>query len=422
MSRAAAVTTPTGDPATRRKFQLTDFTDNHNKWWMIELWALGAARYHARTTWGRVGSAAQSSEKVCTPAEVSRLIAEKQGKGYQEVDLHLPQAVPAPLQIGHAPAPPPLPAKVGQLIDWIFREAGEHIAGFLACNVDALSQDQIRRGRQLLDQAQTQYAAWERRRTGGGFAAVATTVQAFYNAIPTQLPHRIDPQEVTLTFCGDFNEQEDRLNQLQAALATLTAPAGTPGSSDPQRRRYALLGADIAALPDRDPVYGWVQDYVKRTAVHGNRMRVRDVFAVTVPTERQAFTANPQGRGRVETLFHGTHNANVRHILHSGLICPRTPSHGRMFGHGIYFANLASKSGGYCTAGADVPRMMFLADVALGRIYSPPSAEPHLTTPPAGFDSVMGKGGYTGSLINDEFIVYRREQQTLRYLITWEGR
>ncbi|MDQ2805770.1 MAG: WGR domain-containing protein [Chloroflexota bacterium] len=422
MNRAAVLTTPAGDPATRRKFQLTDFTDNHNKWWMIELWPLGAHGYHARTTWGRVGSAAQSSEKVCTQAEVTRLIAEKQGKGYQEVDLHLPQASSAPVASAQAPSQPPLPAKVGQLIDWIFREAGEHIAGFLACTVDALSQDQIQRGRQLLDQAQRQYAAWERRQPGGALAGLAETVQGFYNTIPTQLPHRIDPCEVTLAFCRDFNEQEDRLNQLQAALATLTAPAGTPGPSDPQRRRYDLLGADIAALPDRDPVYGWVQDYVKRTAVHGTRMRVRDIFAVTLPTERQAFTANPQGRGRVETLFHGTHNANVRHILHSGLICPRTPSHGRMFGHGIYFANLASKSGGYCTAGADVPHMMFLADVALGRIYTPPNAEPHLTTPPAGFDSVMGKSGYTGGLINDEFIVYRREQQTLRYLLTWEGR
>ncbi len=422
MNRAATLTIPKGDPATRRKFQLTDFSDNHNKWWMIELWSLGAQHYHTRTTWGRVGSAAQSSEKVCTQAEVARLIGEKQGKGYREVDLHLPQATLIPSVSSQAPTLPPLPAKVGQLLDWIFREAGEHIAGFLACTVDALSQGQIVRGRQLLDQAQGQYAAWERRHTGAGFAALAETVQTYYNAIPTQLPHRIDPQEVVSAFCRDFNEQEDRLNQLQAALATLTAPTPAPQQSDPQRRRYNLLGADIRVLPDRDPIHDWIEDYVKRTAVHGYRMRVRDIFAVTVPSERQAFTANQQGRTRVETLFHGTHNANIRHILNTGLICPRTPAHGRMFGHGIYFAGLASKSGGYCTAGSDVPHMMFLADVALGRIYTSPSAQPQLTTPPAGFDSVMGKGGYTGGLINDEFIVYRREQQTLRYLLTWEGR
>src|SRR5579885_3132624 len=79
-------------PDLRRKFQLTEFGDNHNKWWQIEVWDLGGGAVHMRTTWGRVGAAPQSKDKLCGEAEVQHTIADKKAKGYQELDLHAPAA------------------------------------------------------------------------------------------------------------------------------------------------------------------------------------------------------------------------------------------------------------------------------------------------------------------------------------------
>ncbi len=114
-------------------------------------------------------------------------------------------------------------------------------------------------------------------------------------------------------------------------------------------------------------------------------------------------------------------------ILHTGLIVPRTPSHGRMFGNGIYFANKSSKSTNYCySSRRDIPQMLFISEVALGKVYTAPVAS-HYATPPHGYDSVLGKGGHTRfanisgqRLWNDEFVVYTPPQQTIRYVVTWQ--
>jgi poly [ADP-ribose] polymerase len=96
-----------------------------------------------------------------------------------------------------------------------------------------------------------------------------------------------------------------------------------------------------------------------------------------------------------------------------------------MFGHGIYFANQATKSTNYCSASRPKkPHMLLLADVAIGRPYVAPDAMPNCTQAPDLHDSVLGKAGKTmawgGSLRYDEHIVYNAAQQTLRYLVTFD--
>jgi poly [ADP-ribose] polymerase len=96
-----------------------------------------------------------------------------------------------------------------------------------------------------------------------------------------------------------------------------------------------------------------------------------------------------------------------------------------MFGHGIYFANKATKSTNYCSVRArGVPHFLFLAEVAVGKSYIAPEAMSDLREPPQGHDSVLGRAGHTtawgGKLQFDEFIVYQATQQTLRYLVTFD--
>ena len=67
-------------------------------------------------------------------------------------------------------------------------------------------------------------------------------------------------------------------------------------------------------------------------------------------------------------LFHGTEAAAVEKILQDGLD-PRVSSAG-LFGHGLYFAENASKSDEYTGRPADGLHLMFLSRVLLGRPYA----------------------------------------------------
>ncbi len=410
-----ATLSPSGEPTERRRFQLTNLDGNNNKYYLVETWALPDQQVFFRATYGRVGAAPQVDEKVASATWVERKIREKVNKGYQEVVLHRPAVMAA------APvSATQLASKVQQLIDYIYAEAGEKIASYLAVGVDGLSQDQIERGRKLLQLAQNQFTACQHSPTAAALHLLGGTVQSYYNAIPTQLPSRIDREQIVQDFCKAFDEQEDRLNQLEAAIATLTVQ-----KHDPQASRYDALGAEISLLPESDRSYGEICDLVNQTSVHGYKVRIRDIFMLTLPTERRTFEHNNRGRSQIALLFHGTAGHNVRHILRTGLICPRSPSNGRMFGHGIYFANKATKSTNYCSVrGRRVPHFLFLADVAIGKSYVARDAMSDLRAAPKGHDSVLGKAGHTrawgGKLQYDELIVYHAAQQTIRYLVTFD--
>lgn len=131
-------------------------------------------------------------------------------------------------------------------------------------------------------------------------------------------------------------------------------------------------------------------------------------------------------------LWHGSRNENWWSIINSGLVLKPTNAviTGKMFGYGIYYAPKARKSlgytsisGSYWAKGKSNSAFMALMDVAYGKpldVYS--------------FDSKYYKFNYEklqneltganclhaheGSMLkNDEIIVYKEEQSTIKYLV-----
>ena len=131
-------------------------------------------------------------------------------------------------------------------------------------------------------------------------------------------------------------------------------------------------------------------------------------------------------------LFHGSRNENWWSIINTGLVLKPTNAviTGKMFGYGIYYAPKARKSlgytslsGSYWANGNSSSGFMALMDVAYGKPYDVYS-----------FDSKYYNFNYEelqrncpganclhaheGSMLrNDEIIVYKEEQCTIRYLI-----
>ena len=119
----------------------------------------------------------------------------------------------------------------------------------------------------------------------------------------------------------------------------------------------------------------------------------------------QAFEVEREGEkgtfdptiGNRQLLWHGSRLTNWCGILSTGLRIapPEAPVTGYMFGKGVYFANMSSKSANYCFASSAAPRgVMLLCDVALGKQYERLASEYEAdkSCRKAKADSTWGKG------------------------------
>ena len=131
-------------------------------------------------------------------------------------------------------------------------------------------------------------------------------------------------------------------------------------------------------------------------------------------------------------LFHGSRNENWWSIINSGLVLKPTNAviTGKMFGYGIYYAPKARKSlgytsldGSYWVRGNSKFGFMALMEVAYGKPYDVHSFDrkyydfdyQKLQQACPGANCLHAHEG--SMLRNDEIIVYKEEQCTIRYLI-----
>lgn len=370
----------------RRSFQLTSIGGNNNKFYHVTFFDDGTATVH----WGRVGSSGET-QNVGHGTAWSRIDG-KLRKGYVEIELNTPVMVSGVQSVG---------AAEDQLVDWIFREANERIGQTLAVALDELSPKQIARGRGLI----TDFAAKQAR--SYHVQDLGQVLEEYYNTIPTRLPSKLDMLELISSF--DPASEETRLDQLEAGLTTTIAVQS--GNS-----QYAALGVQLKWLDPSSEDYRTVKEYIAKTA--GNAYRIDGIYTVKIPAERDAFEDNLIGTNYITSLYHGTRNPNIRHILKSGLRVPNhnQVSNGSRFGRGIYFADKAQRSMNYTASTGNIPRMMFIADVALGKQAKLAGDDQRLTAPPSGYDSVWGVQAHSGM---DEFIIYRAPQQTIRFIVTF---
>ncbi|ESO94891.1 hypothetical protein LOTGIDRAFT_147482, partial [Lottia gigantea] len=149
-------------------------------------------------------------------------------------------------------------------------------------------------------------------------------------------------------------------------------------------------------------------------------------------------------------LWHGSRLTNWVGILSQGLRIapPEAPVTGYMFGKGVYFADMSSKSANYCfTSRSKNIGILLLCEVSLGNVNTLLSADYKADKLPPGKDSVLGAGqvapdptcnktlsdgvvvpvgkgvdtkvrnsaGYT--LNYNEYIVYDTKQIKMKYLL-----
>lgn len=168
--------------------------------------------------------------------------------------------------------------------------------------------------------------------------------------------------------------------------------------------------------------------------------RYLNAYRVENPETRKAFREYHEKIGKekkIKQFWHGSRNENWWSIINTGLkLRPNAVITGKMFGYGIYFANRALKSAGYTSSygsrwanGNQQSGFLAIYDVLYGTPYLVDGSwnrsygsfnfnELKKVSPDA--DCLHAKKGKTG-LQNDEIIVYKEEQATIKYIVEFSA-
>jgi len=212
---------------------------------------------------------------------------------------------------------------------------------------------------------------------------------------------------------------------------------------NPIDRYYNNLNCDLKTLAADSEDFSLVEQYIMSTHAKTHNQYTMDVVDVFMCTKNTPFNEKLSNR---KLLFHGSRMSNWCGILSQGLRIapPEAPVTGYMFGKGVYFADMSSKSANYCYASPKNPwGLLLLCEVALGKENELMAADYKADKLPKGKNSVKGCGemgpdpknavkmedGRTvvpmgpgvktrdrQSLIYNEYIVYNTNQIRLRYI------
>jgi poly [ADP-ribose] polymerase len=227
-----------------------------------------------------------------------------------------------------------------------------------------------------------------------------------------------------------INNEQDTLD-VMAGQVKLKAQQKEAELKDKKAAETSVTVEPLSLLDqmklEMEPATAKEIEEVKRLASH-DAGKIKKVFKVINKITSEKYINEGQ---IVEELFwHGSRNQNWFNILQTGLLIrPSGAVHtGSMFGDGIYFANKATKSigyssfsGSYWAKGSDSKAYLALFQVNVGkqkhihRHSSDCYTLNHSKIQREGFDSVYAHGG--ADLRNDEFIVYKKEKCTIKYLV-----
>ncbi|XP_049378446.1 poly [ADP-ribose] polymerase 2 isoform X6 [Solanum stenotomum] len=234
-------------------------------------------------------------------------------------------------------------------------------------------------------------------------------------------------------------------------VATKLLEDNTDIQEDPLYYQYEQLRCKLVPVEVGSQEFLMIESYMKNTHAKthsGYAVDIVQVFRASRDGETERFQKFSDTSNRM-LLWHGSRLTNWAGILSQGLRIapPEAPSTGYMFGKGVYFADMFSKSANYCYASSAAKNgVLLLCEVALGEMNELLSANYDADKLPSGKLSTKGVGATApdpkasqiledgvivplgnpknqrkqGSLLYNEFIVYNVEQIRMRYVIQVE--
>ena len=405
---------PNRDADVVKRYQLTNLLNNNNKWYTLRWWKNEEI---VEITYGRVGQACvrPAIKENITQKKFDKLCADrekpKEEGQYKEIKTGVQQIITSDTA--------GLSTDLVKRITTIFQAANENIATYLNTSISDLAPEQIAQGKLQLAKLQQTFVNFETNKhyTKNKYIdELIEQARIYYEYIPSKLPAKINALNVALNLAKNLSDEEDKLLQLEAAVSSYKVSTGGGSLLD-------QLGCKLTPVSSNE--FRFVEKYFNDTKKHNEykHLNVKEVWSVEIPQERENF--NACGIGNIKLLWHGTNPKNVKHILHKkGLIIPNYAANGSLFSRGIYLADVCTKSIHY--AGYDKEKYLFLADARLGKQYYTRTLLNSPSEVPKEYNSVFAEAGvpirgvYAGSLKFSEYVLYKPEQQTIKYLVVIE--
>uniref|UniRef100_A0A673I6H7 Poly [ADP-ribose] polymerase n=1 Tax=Sinocyclocheilus rhinocerous TaxID=307959 RepID=A0A673I6H7_9TELE len=268
-----------------------------------------------------------------------------------------------------------------------------------------LSKRQIQSAYSLLSEVQ---------QVGLSEAQILDLSNRFYTLIPHDFGMKKPPLLNNMDYIQQKVQMLDNLLDIEVAYSLLRGGV-EDNKKDPIDINYEKLKTKIEVVEQSSSEAQLILQYLKNThaATHNTyTLDVEEIFKIDREGESQRFRPFKELQNR-QLLWHGSRTTNYAGILSQGLRIapPEAPVTGYMFGKGVYFADMVSKSANYChTSQADPVEMLFLT-----------APDPRATVSLNGVDVPLGKGINTNtedtSLLYNEYIVYDIAQVNLKYLL-----
>eukprot|EP00794_Sanderia_malayensis_P012686 gene12686-13988_t len=268
----------------------------------------------------------------------------------------------------------------------------------------------------------------------------------FFTLIPHDFGMRTPPLLDRESMIKSKMEMLESLLDIEMAYSLLTNAAQT--GKNPIDVHYEGLKADIKEIDRATTEFEKIQEYIQNThaSTHNQYgLEIIDAFALERQGEESRYSPFKELHNR-RLLWHGSRTSNYAGIILQGLRIapPEAPVTGYMFGKGIYFADMVSKSANYChTSPGNNVGLLLLCEVALGNMYEKCNADSSLKLPkgkhsckgcgrtgpdpkmdhvlPDGTIMPLGKGIRTkdksSDLLYNEYIVYDVAQVHMKYLL-----
>lgn len=272
----------------------------------------------------------------------------------------------------------------------------------------------------------------------------------FYTLIPHSFGVQAPPLITTSEQVESLRQMLDSLSEIEIAY-NLIKNENTVDNINPLDKHYEQLKTNLTPVDKNSEEFELLSKYVQNThaATHSSyELEIIDVFKVSRQGEARRYKPFKKLHNR-KLLWHGSRLTNFVGILSHGLKIapPEAPPTGYMFGKGIYFADMVSKSANYCcTSMQNSTGLMLLSEVALGDMMECTAAK-YVEKLPKGKHSCYGKGrtmpdpkesvlredgveiplgkpitneSLKSSLLYNEFIVYDIAQVNVQYMFRLE--
>lgn len=320
---------------------------------------------------------------------------------------------------------------VSEFISTLQAYAKQQTAATYKVEAKGVTQKQIDNAQKHIDNLS--YSFKNHFKAGWNINMFNTELTKLYMVIPRKMKsvidHLINDQTTQKEIETLIETEQSNIDSLAGQVLTQTAE-DNDDATDTKLVQHTLLdsmGLEMKKVSDK-----YILDDVKKRAEqHGKR--VLNVFEVINKSTQKSFDNQlaKSSNKKCELLWHGSRNANWIYIIQQGLrIRPSGAVHtGSMFGDGIYFASEADKSMGYTDNGrwvngnARASVYMALYNVHLGKQYEIESSDSSLSSSKlerlGKYDSTWGKKGR--SLIRHEYITYKSEQSTIKYIVEFSA-